>query len=64
MKLADWIEADIRTRSEIAYVLDISSGHLTDLIHGRFWPSRKTWQRIWEVSDGKVTPNDHLWDKQ
>jgi 3,4-dihydroxy 2-butanone 4-phosphate synthase / GTP cyclohydrolase II len=60
MHLADWITEHGYRRIDVARRLGISSGHISDLCRGRFWPSRELAQRIYDMTGGAVTPNDFL----
>jgi transcriptional regulator with XRE-family HTH domain len=62
MKLADWIQQQGMLRTEFARQLGVSGGHVSDLCNHRNWPTREVFRRIWELTDGAVTPNDFLFD--
>jgi DNA-binding XRE family transcriptional regulator len=63
MKLDEWIRESGSTRYEIAQQLGISTGHMTDLCNGRFWPSLKMALKIRRLTKGQVMPNDFLPDE-
>jgi hypothetical protein len=60
MTLDEWITQSGLSRIDVARKLRISPGHVTDLCNGRFWPSRAIAEKIWQLTDGAVTPNDFL----
>ena len=62
MTLADWIRFKRLRRTQVAQLLGISPGHVTDLCNNRFWPTREMAQRIWHLTEGDVTPNDYLFE--
>lgn len=62
MRFAKWIELSGLKRIEVADRLGISSGHLTDLCNLRFWPNRRLAQKIYELTEGDVSPYDFLYD--
>jgi len=49
---------------DVAQRLGISQGHVSDLVNGRFWPSRAIAIRIWRLTKGAVTPNDFLTEEE
>ena len=64
MKFADWLEQQDLTQVDVAQRLGISQGHVSDLVNGRFWPSRAIAIRIWRLTKGAVTPNDFLTEEE
>jgi transcriptional regulator with XRE-family HTH domain len=64
MKLADWMKQEGLTQTEAGRRLGIRQGHVSDLVNGRFWPSRALAAKIWRVTNGAVTPTDFLTDEE
>lgn len=64
MTLAEWIKETGLTRAEIARRYGTTPGHIKDLCENRFWPSKTTVLKILRFTEGAVTPNDFLPEKE
>jgi predicted XRE-type DNA-binding protein len=64
MKFGDWIDRKGLTQVDVGAKLGIGQGHVSDLVAGRFWPSRAIAVKIWHLTKGAVTPNDFLTDEE
>jgi 3,4-dihydroxy 2-butanone 4-phosphate synthase/GTP cyclohydrolase II len=60
MTLREWIATEGISYSEAGRRLGVSPGHIGDMLAERFWPGRETMRKIFERTDGQVTPNDFL----
>jgi hypothetical protein len=60
MKLADYLKKNKIERQDFALTVKISSGYVTHLCNGDFWPSRKVVKRIEKATKGKVRANDFV----
>jgi hypothetical protein len=62
MTFADWVRFKKLRRNKVAEMLGISPGHMSDLCQHRFWPNRELARRIYDLTEGDVTPTDFLFD--
>jgi transcriptional regulator with XRE-family HTH domain len=60
MRLKDWLRANEMRGSEFAELVGITPSAVCQLQQGRVWPTRWTAKKIFELTDGTVTPNDFL----
>jgi len=60
MKFGDWIAQQGLTQAEVGRQLGIRQGHVSEIVSGRFWPTRRIFAKIWRFTEGAVTPNDFL----
>lgn len=60
MHLRSYLKERKLRQNAFAAKARISPSHVNELLKGKKWPSRESWQRIFEATDGQVTPNDHL----
>lgn len=61
MKLAAWIDANDKTRKEVADFLKVSPPYVTNLCSETpNWPSRDVMARLVELTRGEVTATDFL----
>jgi DNA-binding transcriptional regulator YdaS (Cro superfamily) len=58
MQLADYLETYRIKRIVFAERIGVSPQTITGYCDGKFWPSRKKAKKIFEVTDGEVTPLD------
>ena len=61
MKLRDWIKRHGLTQVEVGLRLGMPQGQVSELVNQKTWPTRETFQKIWKLTKGHVTPNDFLW---
>lgn len=60
MKLAEWLEREKISRSEFARRIDVSPGAVTGWCDGSFWINKDKAQRIFDETNGEVTPTDFM----
>lgn len=61
MRLADWIEAQGKSRKEVADFLGVSPPYVTNLCSDTpSWPSRDVMAKLREMTDGAVSAADFL----
>lgn len=60
MKLPDYLKVRNIRRNAFAELVGLSAGRVTQLCADDAWPTRKVAERIAEVTDGAVTPNDFV----
>lgn len=48
------------TAVRIAELIGCHPSAITRLAQDKLWPQRELWQSIFDVTEGQVTPNDHL----
>jgi transcriptional regulator with XRE-family HTH domain len=58
MTFSEWLRRNGVTQAEAARQLRVTRGHVNDLTNSRFWPSWAIATRIYDLTGGKVTPND------
>lgn len=62
MKLSEWLTENRVSRAEFARQVGVSGAAITQWCDGSIYPSREMAERIVEVTNGSVTPNDFLGD--
>lgn len=60
MRLADWLKEKDITQTEFARRIGVTSGYVSQLCAGSFWPSRRVLIAIRRVTGGAVTANDFM----
>lgn len=60
MKLNDYLALTKTTEAAFAQKVGVSQPHIGRLRRGQCWPSRQVAQRIFDETDGAVTPDDFL----
>ena len=60
MRLPDYLKAKNIRRRAFAKDIGVCASRVTQLCAGDGWPSRDLAERIAEVTDGAVTPNDFV----
>ena len=60
MKLGRWLRNNGLTQAEAARRLYTSQNYVSELVHGRRWPSRALAQRIFDLTEGQVEPTEFL----
>lgn len=60
MQLSQWLSEQKISRSEFARRVGVTPGAITGWCDGSFWINRDKARRIFEETDGAVTPNDFL----
>lgn len=60
MHLRSYLKSQKMRQKHFAPQIGIGQGYLSDICKDRKWPSRELWARIFEATDGQVTPTDHL----
>ena len=63
MKLADYLTAEKLSEAEFASRVGITRETVNKLKNGQIWLSAETAERIFNATDGMVTPNDFLADR-
>lgn len=58
MQLADYLELNKIKRIVFAARIGVSPQTVTGYCEGKFWPSRNKAKKIFEETDGEVTPLD------
>ena len=58
MKFQEWVADSGLTQRALAKRLRTSQGYVSDLVIGRRWPNREMYERIYKLTEGRVTPND------
>ena len=58
MPLAEWIRAQGCTQRSVARRLGVSPSTLSRLLKGERSPSASLMRRVYELTEGKVTPTD------
>ena len=61
MTLPEWLIAHDVRRAEFARRIGKSRAYVGELCDGRYWPSREVLERIVDVTESEVTPNDFLY---
>ena len=60
MQLSAWLEQQKINRSEFARRVGVSPAAVTGWCDGSFWISKDKAQKIFDETEGAVTPNDFL----
>lgn len=60
MRLKDWLRTNEMRGSDFAELVGVTPSAVTQLLQGRTWPTRWTAKKIFERTNGQVTPNDFL----
>lgn len=60
MNLSTYLDANGMTEAEFAARVGVSRTQINKLKHGRAWLSDDVAARIFDATDGQVTPNDFL----
>lgn len=60
MHLRSYLKERKLRQKHFAPLIGTSPSNLCDICKDRKWPSRELWARIYEVTNGQVTPTDHL----
>jgi predicted transcriptional regulator len=60
MRLKDWLRENGLKHQDFAEMLGVVPSTVSHFIGGRQWPSRWYAKRIFELTNGAVTPNDFL----
>jgi transcriptional regulator with XRE-family HTH domain len=60
MRLKDWLRANEMRGSDFAELVGVTPSAICQLQQGRIWPTRWTAKKIFELTDGQVTPTDFL----
>ena len=58
MPLAEWIRGKGRTQRAVARQLGVSPSTLSRLLKGERSPSASLMRRVFELTEGQVTPSD------
>lgn len=61
MRLQAYLDDFSWSQRKFAKVIGVDHSTISLILDYKLWPSRWVWQRIHEVTSGKVTPNDMLW---
>lgn len=64
MKLAAWLELKGIKRGEFAQSIGVTGGWITSLCDGSGWPSREVAERIARITEGAVTADDFLPERE
>jgi plasmid maintenance system antidote protein VapI len=60
MRLADYLDREKISPAEFARRIEMSEGMVSLLCRDQTWLSKKTAQRIFDITGGSVTPTDFL----
>ena len=63
MKLADWLEETRTRRSAFAKRIGVYPSVISDYCNGRYCPRPKIARAISRETDGRVTPNDFVFEE-
>lgn len=62
MRLIDYLRAKRMKQNDLAFTLGLSEAHISMILSGKRWPSRKVARRIVELTEGKVGLEDLMED--
>jgi 3,4-dihydroxy 2-butanone 4-phosphate synthase/GTP cyclohydrolase II len=60
MKLSQWLEREKINRSEFARQIGVSPAAVTGWCDGSFWINKDKARRVFEATNGEVTPTDFM----
>jgi 3,4-dihydroxy 2-butanone 4-phosphate synthase/GTP cyclohydrolase II len=60
MNLADWLSREKIKRVDFAARIGVTPQSITGYCDGEFWPKKEIAQRIFEETNGEVTPTDFM----
>lgn len=58
MKLGEWLRSRGLSQQAFADAADISQGAVAKFVLGRAMPNRQSMRKIFDATEGQVTPND------
>lgn len=60
MTLTEWRKLRDLTMAQAAAMLDLTQPTISKIEAGKSWPDKSTLERIFQLTEGAVTPNDFL----
>ena len=58
MKLSEYIRTNFQNQEAFAFLIGVSQATVSRYLSDEFIPSKKTMEKIKEVTNGEVQPND------